>query len=52
MLTVSKQTVTLCGHVMSIMSVMLVCKKSNNILQARCKILYDSVCKQGESITL
>ena len=41
MLTVSKQTVTLCGHVMSIMSVMLVYKKSNNILQARYKILYD-----------
>ena len=51
MLTVSKQTVTLCGHVMSVMSV-LVCMKSNNILQARHKILYDSVCKQGESITL
>ena len=52
MLTVSIETVTLCSHLVSIMSVMSVCKKSDNILKARYKILYDSVCKQGESITL
>ena len=52
MLTVSVETVTLCGHVMSITSIMSVSKKSDNVLKARYKILCDSVCKQGESITL
>ena len=43
----------LSGHVMSMMfATTLISKKSDNILKARHKILYDSVHKQGESITL
>ena len=44
--TVSIETVTLCIHVVSIMCVS---EKNDNFQKARRKILYYSVCKQGES---
>ena len=47
--SIETTSVTLCSHVVSVMLIMSVSKKSDNS-EARCKILYDSVRQQGESI--